>query len=97
MYFRYQWIYLYKFENDEVERILSYIWTVLCYILEYIYIRLNTKRRTSPVFAFNIQNTTEHSSRLGRMAAVPVPSTRFDSLKLVHTSFNNILERGEGA
>ena len=29
---------LYKFENDNVERILSCTCTVLCYILEYIYI-----------------------------------------------------------
>ena len=38
MYFRHQCIHWYKFENDEVERILSCIWTALCYILEYIYI-----------------------------------------------------------
>ena len=36
MYFRYQchhWYY--KQKNDEVERIWSFTWTVLCYILEY--------------------------------------------------------------
>ena len=29
---------LFKFENDEVERILSYKCTALWYILEYVYI-----------------------------------------------------------
>ena len=55
MYFRYQCIHWYKYENDEVESILPRKCTVLCYILEYIYIVQIEKRRTSPVFAFNMQ------------------------------------------
>ena len=44
-----------KYENDEVERNLSCKCTVLCYILEYMYIVQITKRRISPVLAFNMQ------------------------------------------
>ena len=47
-------IHWYKFENDEEERILSLKCTVLCYILEYIYIVQMAKRRTRPVFYFEI-------------------------------------------
>ena len=55
MYFRYQCILWYKFENDEVERILSCKCTVLGYILEYIYIIQIAKGCRSHVFAFNVQ------------------------------------------
>ena len=57
MYSQYQCIPCYKYENEEVERItnLSGKCTVLCYILEYIYIVQITKRRISPVIAFNMQ------------------------------------------
>ena len=34
----YKKVHWYRFENDEVKRILSFTWTVLCYILECIYI-----------------------------------------------------------
>ena len=54
MFFQYQCIHWYKFENDEMERILSWKCTVLCYILEYSYIELIAKRSTTPVFAFNM-------------------------------------------
>ena len=57
MYFQYQCIHCYKYENDEVERNLCCKFTDLCYmyILEYIYIVLKAKRRISPMFAFNMQ------------------------------------------
>ena len=55
MYSRYQYVHCYKYENAEVERNLSCKFTVLCYILEYIYIVQIEKRRPSPVFAFNMQ------------------------------------------
>ena len=45
----------YKYEKDEVDRNLSCKCTVLCYILEYIYILQITKRRISHVLAFNMQ------------------------------------------
>ena len=51
----YTCIHSYKFENNEVERVLSCKCTVLCYILEYSYIVQLGKRRTCPVFAFNMQ------------------------------------------
>ena len=56
MYSQYQCIHVpcYKYENDEVERNLSCKCTVLCYILEYIYIVQITKRRISHVLAFNM-------------------------------------------
>ena len=44
-----------KFENDEVERSLSRKYTILCYILEYIYIVQIAEIRTCLVFAFNMQ------------------------------------------
>ena len=53
----------FKFENDEVERILSRTCTFLCYILEYIYIRQTAKRHTSPVFAFNMHDQTLYQIR----------------------------------
>ena len=56
-----------KFENEEVERIFSCTCTVLCYILEYIYIRQIAKRHTSPVLTFNTQNKTKHSTWSGRV------------------------------
>ena len=62
MHFRYQCIHWYKFEDDEVERILSCTCTVKCCILEYIYIGQIAKRWTSPVFAFNMHNTTNYST-----------------------------------
>ena len=55
MYSQYQCIACYKYETDEVDRNLSCKCTVLCYILEYIYIVQITKRRVSPVLAFNMQ------------------------------------------
>ena len=57
MYFRYQCIHRYNFENNEVGCILSCESTVLCYILEYSYTYSTkiAKRRTSHVFAFNMQ------------------------------------------
>ena len=51
MYFLYKCIHWYKFENDEVDRILSCKCSVLCYILEYSYIVQIAKRRTSPVLS----------------------------------------------
>ena len=66
MYFRFQCIPWYNCENDEVERILFCTCTVLCYKLECIYIaQIATIRCTSPVFAFNIQSTTKHSTWSG--------------------------------
>ena len=53
------------FENDDVERILSCGFTVLCYTLEYIYIVQIAKRRPSTVLAFNMQNTIKHSTWSG--------------------------------
>ena len=44
----------YKYQNDEVERNLSRKCTVLCYILEYMYILQITKKRIGPVLAFNV-------------------------------------------
>ena len=44
-----------KYRNDEVERNLSCKCTVLCHILEYMYILQITKRRIGPVLAFNVQ------------------------------------------
>ena len=55
MYVPYQCIHSYKYKNDEVDRNLSCKCTALCYTLEYIYIVQIAKRRTSPVFAFNMQ------------------------------------------
>ena len=51
MYFRYQCKHWFKFENDEVERILSCKCTVLCYILTYLYCTI-TKRRSCLLFAY---------------------------------------------
>ena len=42
-------------QDDEVERNLSCKCTVLCYILEYMYILQITKRRMGPVLAFNVK------------------------------------------
>ena len=61
MYFLYQCIYWYKFENDGLKRILSFKCSVLCYVLENSYIVQIVKRRTNHVFAFNMQNTIKHS------------------------------------
>ena len=44
----------YIIDYYEEERILSTKCTVLCYLLEYIYIVQIATRRTSPVFAFNM-------------------------------------------
>ena len=52
-------IHWYKFENDEMERILSCKCGVLCYKLEYSYIVQIGKIHTSHVFAFNVQNTIQ--------------------------------------
>ena len=49
------YIHWYKFENNELERLWSCKRTVLFYILEYSYIVQIAKRRTCPVFAFNMQ------------------------------------------
>ena len=59
VYFRYQFIHWYKFENDEVMGILYCTCTVLCNIFEYVYNGQIAKRRTSPVFAFNMQTQTD--------------------------------------
>ena len=53
-YFQYQ-IHCYKYENNEVDHNLSLKCTVLCYILQYIYIVQIANRRTSPAFAYNMQ------------------------------------------
>ena len=45
----------YKYQNDEVERNLSCKCTVLCYILECMYILQITRGRIGPVLAFNVQ------------------------------------------
>ena len=60
MYSRYQCIHYYKYKNDKGQRILCGKCTILCYILEYIYIYVVyvvqiAKRQTSPVLAFNMQ------------------------------------------
>ena len=55
MYFQYQHLPSYKYENDHIERDLSCKCTVLCYISEYIYIVQIAKRRISHVLAFNMQ------------------------------------------
>ena len=52
MYFLYIGI---STRHDKVERILSCIFTAMCYMLKYIYIGRIAKRRGSPVFAFNVQ------------------------------------------
>ena len=59
MYFLYMGI---SSKYDEVERILSCTCTALCKICEYIYIGQIAKIRRSPAFAFNMQNTTKHST-----------------------------------
>ena len=58
MYILYFLWYRYKFENDEVDCILSCKCTVLCYILDYEYCHIVqiAKGHTSPVFAFNIKH-----------------------------------------
>ena len=60
MYSEYQHTPCYKNENDDLERNLSCKCTVLCFILEYIYIvqivyKYCTKRRISPVLDLNMQ------------------------------------------
>ena len=62
MYFLFQCIHWYKLRHDDVERVLSFTCTTLFYILKYIYIGKMAKRRRSHVFAFNMQNTTRHST-----------------------------------
>ena len=79
-------IHWYKFENDEEERILSCTWTVLCYILQYIYIGQIAKRRTRPVFAVNVQNTPKYSFCLGTM---------FDRVLLVASIRKTLSKRGQ--
>ena len=54
--------------NEVVYRYLSFRCTTcnaLCYILEYICKEQIGKRRRSPEFAFNMQNTTKHSTWSG--------------------------------
>ena len=54
---------IHKVEIDELERILSCNCTVLCYILEYIYIVQIAKRRThKSCVCFQHANTTNHST-----------------------------------
>ena len=65
MYFLYKCIHWYEFEIDEVECMLSGKRSVWCYILEYSNIVQTAKRRTSHVFAFNMQNTIKHSTWSG--------------------------------
>ena len=55
MYSQYQSLPCYMYQNDEVERNLSCECTVMCYILEYMYMIQITKRRIGPVLAFNVQ------------------------------------------
>ena len=55
MYSQYQYLPCYKYQNDEVEHNVSCKCTVLCYILEYMYILQITNRRIGPVLAFNVQ------------------------------------------
>ena len=59
MHLLYQCIHWYKFENDEVDLILSCKCTDLFYIWEHIYIVQIAKGRTSPVFAFNMQTPNQ--------------------------------------
>ena len=54
MYFLYECKHWYKFENDGVERMLSYTSKVVRYILGYMYIGQIAKRRTNSLFAFNM-------------------------------------------
>ena len=54
MYSQYQCLPCYKYQNDEEERNLSCKCTVLCKILEYMYILQITKRRIGPALAFNV-------------------------------------------
>ena len=61
---------MYKFENDEGERILSCKCTVLCYILKYIYMYIsiyctNSKETYKSCVCFQHANTTKHSSWSG--------------------------------
>ena len=69
---------MYTFENDEIDCILYCTCTVLCYILEYIYIGQIANRFTSPVFAFNMQNATKHSD-LVKCLVVHVESTIYNA------------------
>ena len=62
IYFRYQCIHWYKFDNDEVEHILFCTCAVLCNILKYIYTGQIAKRCTCPVFVFNTQIMAKHST-----------------------------------
>ena len=55
MYSQYQHIPCYKYKNDDLERNFSRKCTVLCYILEYIFIVQKAQRRISPVLASNMQ------------------------------------------
>ena len=65
MYFQYQCIHCYKFEIDEAERILSWKWTVLCYILEYISILYKCKETHKSWICLQHANTTKHSTWSG--------------------------------
>ena len=63
MYLRYQCIHWYKFENDKLERFLSYTCTVLCYI----YLNWqNIKETHKSCDAFNVQ-TRPNTSRSGKV------------------------------
>ena len=74
MYLRYQCtrILWYKLENDEVwgmclVNVLVCVtyWNISTCL--YLYILQIAKRRASPVFVFNMLNTTKHSTRSGIM------------------------------
>ena len=55
MYSQYQCLPCCKYQNDEVDGNLSCKCTVLCYILEYMYILQITMRRIGPVLALKLQ------------------------------------------
>ena len=48
--------------HDKIEPIVSCICTALCFILKYIYTCQIAKQHRSPMFAFNMQNMTKHST-----------------------------------
>ena len=89
MYTRIHW---YKFENNKGERILSCKCTVLHCIFDYSYIVQIAKRRTSPVFGFNMQmpdqveclivfcllkaNTGRASLLFAQFSSIPICNTK---------------------
>ena len=97
MYFRYQCIHWFKFENDESERILTCKWTVLWSTLEYMYIVQIAKKHTSPLLASNmhIPNQVECLVVFAYVEAEKVTwQSVSQSLKIQRTQFyyDNIFE-----